>query len=112
MMTQLFRTTLLLFLLMPFAAVPARAGRGAQINPIIKVNLQCTWNGPKEFVRVTVRNSTNSTIPQGKTIHWSVNSATKGSITLQNGLAPGQTIVREVPLSGNAPYTPQAWYWK
>jgi hypothetical protein len=119
------RTTFLLLALATVAAASVAAAAQAERNkpsdrnqpgtkaqPSVKVNLECTWNGPKEFVKVTVRNTSNSTIPAGEIIHWSVNSSTKGSINLQSGLAPNQTVFREVPLSGNAPYAPKAWYWK
>jgi hypothetical protein len=117
MTRKLFHITgILLIVATLWGSMPARANSGPQIidpkKAPIPVYLRCTWNGPKEFPRITVTNNTSDTIAQGKSISWSVNPQTKGAITLQYALAPGRQVSRDVELHGSAPYDPRAWYVK
>ena len=109
MITKLFRPTVLFLALANLASMPISAG---QAKPTVKIYLKCTVGGPTEFPKVTIENNTSSTIPNGTTINWWLNAATKGSITLPSSLAPGQRITRSTEPHGGDPFIPTAWYFK
>jgi hypothetical protein len=109
MITKLFCATVVLLALTNLASLPISA---SQVKPTVKIYLKCTVSGPTEFRTVTVENTTSSTIPSGKTIHWWLNAATQGSITLQSALAPGGKVSRGTQPHGTDPFTPKAWYFK
>ena len=109
MITKLFRAAVAILALASLASMPVSAG---QASPHVKISLKCSVGGPSEFPKITVENNTNSTIPNGATIYWSLNATTSGSITLKSALAPGGSISRSVEPHGNAPFAPRAWYFK
>lgn len=109
MITKVFRATVVILALVSFASVALSAG---QIKQPVKISLKCTVGGPSEFRTVTVENNTRSTIPNGTTIMWWLNTANNGTIALQSALAPGQSISLSTEPHGSDPFTPKAWYLK
>ena len=113
MITKLFCAAILLLALVPLSSTPVSAG---QISPHAKIFLNCTFVEGGQSSKVIVQNTTNSTIPSGTKIIWSLCNgylAKTDSATLKSALPKGQ-IVSFAPGSSscNPPYTPKAWYWK
>ncbi len=108
--------TLALSLALSLAAA-AKPTQGYQQNQALidavknAVKLQCTVGTPVEFPKITITNNTSNTVPQGKTVHWFVNTSMKGSLVLQNPLAPGQKLQFDTEARGNGG-APSAWYFK
>lgn len=113
MVIKLVRAAAVLLAFGSFALMPVSAG---QIKPHAKIFLKCTFVEGGGSSKVIVQNTTNSTIPSGTTIHWSLCSgylAKTDSNTLTSALPKGQIVSFERGSSScNPPYTPKAWYWK
>jgi hypothetical protein len=107
-------TIALAFLLASAAAINSSARADDRLSPnpqnrILKAStqLECNSNKVKEATQVPViKNNTSQTISSGKVIYWQADGTGKGSgikqsITLNQPLAPGQTINTGVNLTGD-----------
>ena len=107
-------TFVLFSLLTSLAAINSSARANDKLNPngqqrilTVLTQLECNSNKVKEATQVPViKNNTSQTISSGHVIYWQAygsgkGSGTKQSITLNQPLAPGQTINTGVNLSGD-----------
>ncbi|WP_310424586.1 hypothetical protein [Chamaesiphon sp. VAR_48_metabat_135_sub] len=109
-----FSTIILISLLTSVISIDRSARAEDKLTPngqngilIVSTQLECNANKIKEVTQVPViKNNTSQTISSGQIIYWQASgtgkgSGTKQSITLNQPLAPGQTINTGVNLSGD-----------
>jgi hypothetical protein len=113
-LTHKFSTIALIPISIAVAVINSSAHADDRVSPngqngILKVStqLECNANKIKEVTQVPViKNNTSQTISSGKVIYWQAYGTGKGSgaqqsITLNQPLAPGQTINTGVNLTGD-----------
>ena len=131
MITRHYRITVALLTLVAMASLavsagqtfrkvdptPMKMGRAIHLTAVYKFNQS---GGP----RLSIHNSTNSLIPQGTRINWSIAGRThdpngpelqvekKGSFILQPGLPTNNHVVISEGLPHLYEAKPNAWYFK
>jgi len=80
----------------PFTAgaqIKANGNSTTQRRPV-SIALQCRNYGGQQDVSKNpdIINSTKQTIPSGKTLYWKASDGDKGSVVLDNSLAPGGKV--------------------
>lgn len=137
MITKLFRTTLPLIALAPFAVlvivlvawapVLGHAGPsnrieliasamghpgGQQAPRVVKVFLKCESSVIGQHANIQITNNTSNKVPNGTKVYWEINPYTRGSFVLQSLLAPGDSYRLRVEIHGLLAGTDKAWYFK